>query len=112
MRQRAVWIQEKTRRFPAATLFAGCQLTLLERPLSSADDPHRDSFRRTRRGEQALVAPYKGILFSWVPDSFELLFAHRYCTVTTVPTGISEKNLRAVSSGNRMQPCDAGRFGT
>ena len=32
----------------------------------------------------------------------------RYCTVTSVPTGISEKNLRAVSSGNRMQPCDAG----
>lgn len=31
-----------------------------------------------------------------------------YCTVTSVPTGISEKNLRAVSSGNRMQPCDAG----
>src|SRR6266481_7758503 len=26
----------------------------------------------------------------------------RYCTVTTVPTGISEKNLRAVSAGNRM----------
>ena len=35
-----------------------------------------------------------------------------YCTATTVPTGISEKNLRAVSSGNRMQPCDAGWFGT
>ena len=32
----------------------------------------------------------------------------RYCTVTSVPTGISEKNFRAVSSGNRMQPCDAG----
>ena len=31
-----------------------------------------------------------------------------YCTVTSVPTGISEKNLRAVSAGNRMQPCDAG----
>jgi hypothetical protein len=31
-----------------------------------------------------------------------------YCTVTSVPTGISEKNFRAVSSGNRMQPCDAG----
>jgi hypothetical protein len=25
-----------------------------------------------------------------------------------VPTGISEKNLRAASSGNLMQPCDAG----
>jgi hypothetical protein len=36
----------------------------------------------------------------------------RYCTVTSVPTGISEKNLRAVSAGNRMQPCDAGKFGT
>jgi hypothetical protein len=35
-----------------------------------------------------------------------------YWTVTKVPTGISEKNLRAASSGNRMQPCDAGRFGT
>ena len=31
-----------------------------------------------------------------------------YCTVTSVPTGISEKNLRAASSGNLMQPCDAG----
>src|SRR5215831_3900978 len=31
-----------------------------------------------------------------------------YCTVTSVPTGSSEKNLRAASSGNRMQPCDAG----
>jgi hypothetical protein len=31
-----------------------------------------------------------------------------YCTVTSVPTGISEKNLRAASSGNRMHPCDAG----
>jgi len=34
--------------------------------------------------------------------------ARVYCTVTSVPTGISEKNLRAASSGNRMQPCDAG----
>src|SRR5437667_8126302 len=33
---------------------------------------------------------------------------HPYCTVTSVPTGSSEKNLRAASSGNRMQPCDAG----
>jgi hypothetical protein len=31
-----------------------------------------------------------------------------YCTVTSVPIGISEKNLRAASSGNRMQPCEAG----
>src|SRR5437016_1445751 len=31
-----------------------------------------------------------------------------YCTVTNVPIGISEKNLRAASSGNRMQPCEAG----
>ena len=31
-----------------------------------------------------------------------------YCTLTSVPTGISEKNLRAASSGNLMQPCDAG----
>src|SRR6267143_1039318 len=31
-----------------------------------------------------------------------------YCTVTNVPIGISEKNLRAASSGNRMHPCEAG----
>jgi len=40
--------------------------------------------------------------------SFGVRSRVRYCTVTSVPTGISEKNLRAVSSGNRMQPCDAG----
>ena len=45
-------------------------------------------------------------------DSQARTLALRYCTVTSVPTGISEKNLRAVSSGNRMQPCDAGWFGT
>jgi hypothetical protein len=42
------------------------------------------------------------------PDSLGVRSHVRYCTVTSVPTGISEKNLRAVSSGNRMQPCDAG----
>ena len=47
-------------------------------------------------------------LNSWLPDSFGVRSRVRYCTVTSVPTGISEKNLRAVSSGNRMQPCDAG----
>ena len=47
-------------------------------------------------------------LNSCVPDSFGVRSRVRYCTVTSVPTGISEKNLRAVSSGNRMQPCDAG----
>jgi len=41
-------------------------------------------------------------------DSPRKTLALHYCTVTSVPTGISEKNLRAVSSGNRMQPCDAG----
>ena len=45
---------------------------------------------------------------SCFPDSFGVRSLVRYCTVTSVPTGISEKNLRAVSSGNRMQPCDAG----
>ena len=64
---------------------------------------------RPRRGEQALVAPYQeDFLFSCLPDSFGVRSQVRYCTVTSVPTGISEKNLRAVSSGNRMQPCDAG----
>ena len=47
-------------------------------------------------------------LNSCLPDSFGVRSHVRYCTVTSVPTGISEKNLRAVSSGNRMQPCDAG----
>jgi hypothetical protein len=47
-------------------------------------------------------------LNSCLPDSFGVRSLVRYCTVTSVPTGISEKNLRAVSSGNRMQPCDAG----
>jgi hypothetical protein len=41
-------------------------------------------------------------------NSFGVGSRVRYCTVTSVPTGISEKSLRAVSSGNRMQPCDAG----
>jgi hypothetical protein len=45
---------------------------------------------------------------SCLPDSFGVRSHVRYCTVTSVPTGISEKNLRAVSSGNLMQPCDAG----
>ena len=31
-----------------------------------------------------------------------------YFTVTNVPTGISEKSLRAKSPGSRMQPCEAG----
>ena len=53
---------------------------------------------RPRHGERAMIAPYQFGVGSRV----------RYCTVTSVPTGISEKNLRAVSSGNRMQPCDAG----
>ena len=47
-------------------------------------------------------------LNSCLPDSFGVRSHVRYCTVTSVPTGISEKNLRAVSSGNRMHPCDAG----
>ena len=64
---------------------------------------------RPRRGEQAPVAPHQeDFLFSCLPDSFGVGSCFRYCTVTSVPTGISEKNLRAVSSGNRMQPCDAG----
>ena len=55
------------------------------------------------------VAPHQeDFLFSCLPDSFGVRSHVRYCTVTSVPTGISEKNLRAVSSGNRMQPCDAG----
>src|SRR5438477_5883544 len=54
---------------------------------------------------------------SWIQENRGALYAKsdsdpqvpiRYCTVTRVPTGISEKNLRAASSGNRMQPCDAG----
>src|SRR4029434_7853361 len=35
-----------------------------------------------------------------------------YFTVTSVPIGISEKNLRAASEGSRIQPCEAGRFDT
>ena len=76
--------------------------------------------RGERRGDKAkvtiaeatsrpAVAPHQeDFLFSCLPDSFGVRSHVRYCTVTTVPTGISEKNLRAVSSGNRMQPCDAG----
>jgi hypothetical protein len=52
--------------------------------------------------------PLPFVRFSCLPDSFGVRSHVRYCTVTSVPTGISEKNLRAVSSGNRMQPCDAG----
>jgi len=64
---------------------------------------------RPRHGERAMIAPYQeDFLFSCLPDSFRVRSHVRYCTVTSVPTGISEKNLRAVSSGNRMQPCDAG----
>jgi hypothetical protein len=66
-----------------------------------------------RRGDKAKVTiaeatsrPTKKI--SCLPNSFGVGSRLRYCTVTSVPTGISEKNLRAVSSGNRMQPCDAG----
>ena len=59
---------------------------------------------------EATSRPTKKI--SCLPDSFRVRSHVRYCTVTSVPTGISEKNLRAVSSGNRMQPCDAGKFGT
>ncbi len=53
----------------------------------------------------------------WIQEIKAVLFAMRraagnwlalYCTLTSVPTGISEKNLRAASSGSRMQPCDAG----
>src|ERR1700692_3317992 len=32
----------------------------------------------------------------------------RHLTVTSVPTGISVKSLRAASPGRRMQPCEAG----
>ena len=64
---------------------------------------------RPRHGELAMIAPHQeDFLFSRLPDSFGVRSHVRYCTVTSVPTGISEKNLRAVSSGNRMQPCDAG----
>ncbi|PYK46127.1 MAG: hypothetical protein DME53_03675 [Verrucomicrobia bacterium] len=77
--------------------------------------------------ERLAVAPYQKIhvfLINWMgnraagggalPKTFScfpaFLIRSRvgYCTLTSVPTGISEKNLRAVSSGNRMQPCDAG----
>jgi hypothetical protein len=49
----------------------------------------------------------KVALLSGLRFASEML-ALPYWTVTTVPTGISEKNLRAVSSGKRIQPCDAG----
>ena len=59
----------------------------------------------------ALSGPlaYQGVAHAsgW-QDSQARTLALRYCTVTSVPTGISEKNLRAVSAGNRMQPWDAG----
>jgi hypothetical protein len=64
---------------------------------------------RPRHGERAMIAPYQeDFLFSCFRDSLGVRSRVRYCTVTSVPTGISEKNFRAVSSGNRMQPCDAG----
>jgi hypothetical protein len=102
-------------------MFADCQLEL--------SDPSRWQATRcpTTRFDRVLVAspnycyvapsprragsvraPQKDFLFSCFPDSFGARSLVRYCTVTSVPTGISEKNLRAVSSGNRMQPCDAG----
>ena len=92
---------------------------LLNADLSPSSSPRRKG-RGERRGDKAkvtiaeptsrpAVAPrQEDFLFSCLPDSFVVRSHVRYCTVTSVPTGISEKNLRAVSSGNRMQPCDAG----
>jgi hypothetical protein len=61
-----------------------------------------------RFGPHRVTRRTKDFLFSRLPDSFSVRSRVRYCTVTSVPTGISEKNLRAVSSGNRMHPCEAG----
>ncbi|PYJ23126.1 MAG: hypothetical protein DME99_03755 [Verrucomicrobia bacterium] len=53
----------------------------------------------------------------WIQES-RVLFPRRrisrgncaslYCTVTSVPIGISEKNLRAASGGSLIHPWDAG----
>jgi len=69
-------------------------------PQRSRDEPIVETVRHALAAARRECAPYED---SCVPG-----FLIRYCTVTSVPTGISEKNLRAVSSGNRMQPCDAG----
>jgi len=60
-----------------------------------AIDFHQDARRR-------------GLDSKETPESPDANRLSPYCTVTSVPTGISEKNLRAASSGNLMQPCDAG----
>jgi hypothetical protein len=78
-----------------------CPTTRFDRVLLAS---HQLQLRRARRSHLTK----KDFLFSCLPDSFGVRSHVRYCTVTSVPTGISEKNLRAVSSGNRMQPCDAG----
>jgi len=111
MRGGAVWIQKKMRSFPVRkTSGERTRLACWQwRPRHCKPQIHLFSGARSMMHfceaaemcTRAACAPQKG-----VPDS--LASACRYCTVTSVPTGISEKNLRAVSSGNRMQPCDAG----
>jgi hypothetical protein len=67
------------------------------------------SGRGERRGDKAKVTIAEATSRPAVaPYEYDFVRVSAYCTVTSVPTGISEKNLRAVSSGNRMQPCDAG----
>ena len=78
-----------------------CPTTRFDRVLLAS---HQLQLRRARRSR-----PTKKIsCFPAFLIPFGVRSHVRYCTVTSVPTGISEKNLRAVSSGNRMQPCDAG----
>src|SRR6266568_7053595 len=67
-----------------------------------AMDFHQDARRRGLDSKEI-----RGASFA-TPESPDANRLSPYCTVTSVPTGISEKNLRAASSGNLMQPCDAG----
>src|SRR4029077_10839247 len=67
-----------------------------------AMDCHQDARRRGLDSKEI-----RGASFA-TPESPDANRLSPYCTVTSVPTGISEKNLRAASSGNLMQPCDAG----
>ena len=78
---------------------------------SAGDAPALQHFSKGRGDAEATARPRladQEVAHASGPPRRARTLALRYCTVTSVPTGISEKNLRAVSAGNRMQPCDAG----
>jgi hypothetical protein len=84
-------------------------LNVSQRPTLNPRRPIQTIERSVAEVERWMVS------FFWATGRGQLRREYRqlrrtiaYCTVTSVPIGISEKNLRAASSGNRMQPCEAG----